>query len=443
MPLFLCTTCDREFEARAAAWGATAACPNCKTNAKTIAWSVDKRTAKANGIANSKHPVFGNGQLLLQTLSFLDEKGLTLAMLVCSRWGLAAQRLFTSYVPRMIAYGSMSHTLKDVLIAPDTGLLTNVRNLQLAVDQFPFPGGKYKGSLLDFIVTKKIKIDLSLGTDDERTRQALIKAAQSVTVIKGFAKMHNKLWVLDEDGIILGSPNVSFSGLEGRNIESFIHIRSVRLGRMFTKYLKLLKTPIKTLVYNQLNMEMLDELTLYNRESHRLKVAMAPVINITDFVAQELEGAVKIVVRQFLVSHKHEHDRSDGLDIVDVLCGMAGRGVDIEIVLDQSAYDDQDFVRRAVWDLGQAGCKVYLQQPVLVVDTGSECLMHDKLILATLHKGVKRTLIGSAGFTSKVIANKNAECFISTDLESVFDSMLLHSDTAHKTQTTTQLVFKK
>jgi len=443
MPLFFCTACECEFDVKQVVWG-KATCPQCKNNLKTTPWSAEKRVARTNTISNSMHTLVRFEFVLRGVLGHLDEKGLVLTMLVCSRWRAAAQRLLYEFVPRMTAYGSMSDKLKDILIAPETGLLTGVRSLQLAVDQFPFPRPKdWETSVLNYIITNKIRIDLSLGTEDVETRSALIKASQTASVIKSFAKMHNKVWVLDKQGVILGSPNVSFSGLEGRNIESFIVIRSARVGSMFTKYLTMLKAPLKSPLYGKLNKEVFRELMVYNNESHRLKVALAPVINITDFVASELKDAVKIVVRQFLVSHKHKYDRTEGLDIVDVLCGMARKGVDIEIVLDQSAYESQNFVQWAVEDLQAAGCKVFLQQPVLIVDTGRECLMHDKLILATLHKGVKRTLMGSAGFTSNVIANENAECFISTDLDDVFESMKAHSDKAMKTQKTTQLVLKK
>lgn len=63
------------------------------------------------------------------------------------------------------------------------------------------------------------------------------------------------------------------------------------------------------------------------------------------------------------------------------------------------------------------------------IPTGSgmrEGIQHDKLILATLHNGVCRTLIGSAGFTRDVIANNNWENFICTDVANVHSSLMAH-----------------
>jgi hypothetical protein len=442
MPYFLCTKCDLEFEATAGAWG-LAKCPGCKVNANTVGLSPAKRQARANMRVNARHPVVGPERVVSTLLGFLDERGLGLAALVCSRWAGLVPLLLERFVPPMQAFGSMSGPLKNVLVAPGHGLLTGVKSLKLAVDQFPSQGFKPKGdSVLNYILKHQIKIDLLLGTQDAGTKAILLKAQQQVCNVTQFAKMHNKIWVLDGSGVVLGSPNVSFSGLEGRNVESFIHIKSPRLGALFTKYLEMLKLDHRSPQYGKLFQMVGREMSAYNLGHHRLKVAVAPVFNITDFIAENLEGAVKIVVRQFLVSHKHHKDRGPGLDIVDVLCRMAEKGVEIEIVLDHGAYQSQAFVRDAVTDLLRSGCKVYTQEPVLVVDTTSECLMHDKLILATLHKGVKRTLIGSAGFTSNVIANENAECFVSTDVDSVFDTLLQHHTLAQEKHKTVRWTLK-
>jgi hypothetical protein len=52
--------------------------------------------------------------------------------------------------------------------------------------------------------------------------------------------------------------------------------------------------------------------------------------------------------------------------------------------------------------------------------------VHDKLILAEIHGGIRKTLIGSAGFTTDVIANRNAENFICTDSKKVYEDLMEH-----------------
>ena len=113
-------------------------------------------------------------------------------------------------------------------------------------------------------------------------------------------------------------------------------------------------------------------------------------------------------------------------DLLSTLCGLAMKGVDIEIYIDDGTWESFPFVKQAASQLVKAGCKVYTQTPVLVVNGGNEAIQHDKLILATLHSGVCRTMIGSAGFTRDVIANNNWENFICTDVQGVYDSLMAH-----------------
>lgn len=129
---------------------------------------------------------------------------------------------------------------------------------------------------------------------------------------------------------------------------------------------------------------------------------------------------------------------------------VATRGVDIEIYLDEEAYDKQSHVREAVGYLLAAGVKVFTQKPVYVVDAGGERIQHDKLILATIRTGrmvtpVHRTLIGTAGLTKDVIINNNAESFIATDIPSIYEAIQAHhlQTLDPKVADTTQIVLKK
>lgn len=349
----------------------------------------------------------------------LDERSLAFAGFVCRRWNRIAAGILAQFSPHLMAHGSTAGPLKIALL----NYLTGAKQLQLAVDQFPHPRRGYPESVLEYIVTNNIEVDLSLGTRDDRTLETLRRARAKVGVIGSFKKMHNKIWVIDEEGVILGSPNVSFSALEGGNIESFIHISSPRVGALIGKYLSLLKRWDNA----ELQAELRDEIVAYNAEPHDLRLAVAPIFNITDFVIKELTGATRIIIRQFLISPKQQGET--GPDIISVLCAMARKKVAIEIYLDEAAYTSKKtgyFVQRAAATLTRAGCKVYTQKPVLVVNVGAEKIQHDKLILAEFHRGVQRTLIGSAGFTRDVICNNNAENFIATDSKAIFASMMTH-----------------
>lgn len=99
--------------------------------------------------------------------------------------------------------------------------------------------------------------------------------------------------------------------------------------------------------------------------------------------------------------------------------------MEVEVFLDASAYKEFSFVRKAAAWLTRCGGKVYLQTPVKLLKE-QDGLQHDKLILATMHKGVKRTLLGSAGATVSVIGNINAENFLCVDLPTVYDELMLH-----------------
>ena len=341
---------------------------------------------------------------------YLDEGSLETLATFCKKWQELSVPLLEKFVPVMQGQGSSQGALWKLIESNIDG----AKRIELAVDQFT------DMSVLKYILKKKIPIKLTLGTPNGQLEQLLAKAA--IHNVNTFRKMHNKIWVIDREGVILGSPNVSFSGLGGANLESAILIRSPRVGRLFASYLELLRTPNPW--GSPLWKQVSEALTLYNKEDHKLKLAFAPVIKITDFVAEHLAGASKIIIRQFLISKKM--DDGDGQDILQILCSMAKQKVDIEIYLDQGAYETMPFVQKAALELLKAGCKVFTQKPVVVVNAQNEALQHDKLILATLHTGVLRTMIGSAGFTDNVIANVNAENFICTDVQSVYDDLMQH-----------------
>lgn len=406
------------------------------TSVATTVATQPKLPAKAMDVKAIDWSTALSSELTRYIMRFLDDQSLALVAKVCKQYRTLAAPLLLKFVPPMVAHGSALAPLKGFV----QNELRGVKTLSLAVDKFS--PDKSKDSMISCLLGLNVNLNLMLGTQNAQTLRLLTRGLENFRALPAsdrLHKMHNKFWVLDRKAVITGSPNVSFSGLEGGNLETFIIIRSARVASLFTDYLRLLQSanPFEGAQHNSLK----NALVQYNSEEHQLKLAMAPVINITDFVLENLKDAVKITIRQFLISPKNR--AASGKDILTLLCGMAEKGVEIEVYLDEGQYDSQSFVKTAVTALLKSGCKVFVQKPVTVINAGAEGLMHDKLILATLHSGVQRTLLGSAGFTIDVIANQNAENFICTDVPGIYQACLAHHEQSLKAAPATQYVLKQ
>ena len=362
-------------------------------------------------------------EVLKLMLAQLDRKALRFVCLVSKRWRSFGLAFLECFLPTLRAYGSMVASLQPIILKE----IGSAKTLNLAIDKVP-NSSSGRGSILEFLVGSGLQVNLLLGTKDDKTLAKLNKAsknaAQAIEDLPGgqiFAKMHDKIWVLDDDGVITGSPNISWTAMN-LNVESMIVIRNRQAASLFTRYINLLKSasPASGPEFDGLR----QDLVKYNQEDRGLKLAMAPLMNVTDFVIEHLADATKIVIRQYVISPAKPN--SGGRDVLKVLCEMAMSGVDIEIYLDEALYNEKGFVRLGVNALVGSGCKVYLQKLVKVVNANAEACVHDKLILAEIHGGVQKTLIGSAGFSTQVIANKNAENFICTDLRSVYKDFMKH-----------------
>ena len=411
---YYCLDCNAPFEFVKSSWSG-ARCPSCKGAKIVLAVHAPPPVDMWKGI-----PV----DVLALALREFDEGTLTVLARVCRKFQAAANLLFPRSVPFTLGYGSTTHNLREIVLNESS----RAANIAVAVDKFK------DLSLLKTILATGARMDLVLGTESPFIQQAIQSAAQSrVTLATAFHKMHEKFWVFDKAGLLIGSPNVSFSGLQKQNLESCILIRSPYLAKVFIQFLQILKLP--DLQANDPRYVPIEQaLTKYNKQQHGVRAALAPAINIANFMVEELQGATKIVMRQFLVGKKDRDDTGPGLDVIDALCAMASQGCEIDIYIDEGAYLNADgatwFVKPAVKILSKAGIKVWTQKPVVVVndDSDKENLLHDKLILARMHSGVLRTLVGTAGLTKHVIANENAEGFISTDLRHVFDTMRAHHE---------------
>lgn len=297
-------------------------------------------------------------QILIALLEQFDERAVGLLMRVCKQWKRVAEIVLRKYVTEAYGFGSGSgEKIKQQILR----LLDNRTSLSLAVDKFMPVGIDGQDSILAYIVKKNIRLTLKLGTPNPQLLEELKRAARKsdflyqhheiqtlkkekselallkyeVETIEHFRKlslkldqghvqtglMHNKFWILDGDRIITGSPNVSWSALEGGNFESCIYIRSPKLAPLFQRYFELLSTP-----YSKQSLAWADfgkQLTRYNLDSRRVKAAFAPTVNISNFIVEHLVGATKITVRQFLISTAGSDDTTS---IVPFLCNMAQGG---------------------------------------------------------------------------------------------------------------------
>ena len=172
---------------------------------------------------------------------------------------------------------------------------------------------------------------------------------------------------------------------------------------------------------------------------NRVRVALAPFLNIRDFVYEELQRAhggegVRITMRQFVVDQPTDNQR----DILKALIALKQAGAEVSVVLDAGQYEAASYVRRACAALRGANIDVYLQQ------TGKN-IMHEKLLLLEFTRNERTTktvMIGSAGFTRNVSENLNYENIVAIDEDGIYDYFMqwhTHSLTARSAQTNLRL----
>jgi phosphatidylserine/phosphatidylglycerophosphate/cardiolipin synthase-like enzyme len=266
---------------------------------------------------------------------------------------------------------------------------------------------------------------------------------QVIKAING--KMHNKFMVRDEKYITSGSPNITFNAFKF-NIESGVRVRNQELTKIYSTYFQYIKW--KNMFFGELpnacysesfrrsTLSFAKEITLpepeeadkshlkswlerFNRQSH-IKVCLAPLMNIIDFIKGEMEGATKIHINMFLVSR----GRVKGNDIIAFLVQASRNGTDIELMIDGKQFNACSYIREAIKVLEERAPNIKITK-VLVKDSG---YFHDKLILVTKHTE-KIVIIGSAGFSRNVHLNKNYENMLSIRDEQTFKCFADHIDT--------------
>src|SRR5690242_8889526 len=77
-----------------------------------------------------------NNEILKSIFTLLDERSLGLIGLVCKKWRPFSVELLRKWVPTMAGHGSATTHLKNQI----TKYLEGATTVELAVDQFPYPG---------------------------------------------------------------------------------------------------------------------------------------------------------------------------------------------------------------------------------------------------------------------------------------------------------------
>lgn len=244
----------------------------------------------------------------------------------------------------------------------------------------------------------------------------------------GSGKMHNKFIILDDITVITGSPNLTFAAYN-YNIESFVAIKNRLISNLYYLYYQYLisekdKYDRSTEEYTSVNQEMLD----FNQRPFPVKVCLAPISNIKDFILQGLESSSIININMFLISRGSDPAN----DIVSKIITEASRNIPINIRVDGVQYDQQNYMRNALAPLkvfDNVSLSTVKKHPV-EWQTRTRRIktipqFHDKLLLLEQEE-TKKVFIGSAGFTDNVQDNLNLENMILIEDQDTYDFFLSH-----------------
>lgn len=280
-----------------------------------------------------------------------------------------------------------------------------------------------------------IKIKINIGSKvgqgiltDRRLGAAMVDAPSD------HGRPHTK-FISGGGSVFVGSPNFTPSALDGGNIETAVSTTSLQAQAFFNRYWELMRRASRE---DCIQFERL--LTAFNARKHKMRLALAPFIQIQPFILEELKDASTIIIRMFLISHRKTND-----DIVTGLNALARNGAKIEVVIDEDQFGLY-YVQEAVGKLMKGTQNVTVSTQTSYMQ-GEASIMHDKLILAEIGKGEaikKRVLLGSSGFTTHVMANENYDLMASFDEDALFDFYLRHHQATltSKKIATKQIVYK-
>ncbi len=371
---------------------------------------------------------------------FLSERDLLTLRLVSKAHRDFAERILKGFfTPARLAYATSERQNMKAFIS---GWITTAEAVRISVDQLTDPA--LLNDLVGNDVAKVKGVNAGrLASNPNRTLKSFddtfggYSRDSAVIDLPENEKMHNKFYLVGGTGVITGSPNLSFKGLNN-NQECAVYIKHPMVAILFREYFERIRRHPSAVRHPDapaLGASTLsdgaftDQIARFNADN-RIRVALAPFVNIRDFVYEELqraEGAVdvKITLRQFVV----DQPTAEQKDILRALIALKQAGAEVSVVLDKGQFDEACvgrgrnavyYVQEACKELAVNGVSVYLQQK-----GGS--IMHEKLVLVEFMRNKRRTktvLIGSAGFTKNVSENKNYENIVAIDEDRMYDYFL-------------------
>lgn len=140
------------------------------------------------------------------------------------------------------------------------------------------------------------------------------------------AKMtHNKLFIVDQDQILLGSTNLTSNSIDNNN-ETNVYVRSPRLGAFFARYFEQLFKDSKAEPLSE-TLELPGVTTVINRQH------FPALLKLLDSARK------KIQVLMYGMSYNANYPGSSPNRLIDALISARKRGVEVEVILDKSDYN--------------------------------------------------------------------------------------------------------
>ena len=208
--------------------------------------------------------------------------------------------------------------------------------------------------------------------------------------------IHNKMFIVDSEEVLLGSTNLSGNSIDNNN-ETNIYVKNRKLGEYFTTYFEKLWEDS----FAEPEMEVLDIggiRTVINRQHF-------------DALYGLLSGAKKkiqvlVYGMKYYDNEKYPDSRTNRL--IDGLIAAEKRGVDVRVILDRSDYNK-------ILNKINAAAKNHLEAGGVEVRYDPEATTtHAKLVIAD-----GEAMVGSANWGYLALEKRNESSLIVSDPETV------------------------
>lgn len=234
-------------------------------------------------------------------------------------------------------------------------------------------------------------------------------------------KMHNKFIIVDDFAVITGSPNCTFNAYNN-NIESCVIIEHPYVAYLYKCYVAYIINGKDKYDKTQPEYRMVERrLNLFNHSHLSIKVCLAPIMNIAQFVSSFFAPPETVKISMFLVSNNPGTP-----NIMTDIMNAIDNGSSFFIKVDDGQYQQQRFMQKALQPLVDKGQQVSTVLKAPVGKSRINPLLHDKLIIMERINGKHVVIVGSAGFSTNVQQNLNLENMVALCLPEVYTFFLEH-----------------